>query len=44
MTEERGAVRGVRYRVREEEAMMVQNILKFMTECQDPTATNTNPS
>lgn len=44
MSEERGTAREVWYRVREEEALMVQNILKFMTECQATTATNTNPS
>lgn len=32
------------YRVRGEEALMVQNILKFMTECQATTATSINPS
>lgn len=44
MSEERGTARGALYRVREEEALMVQNILKFMTECQATTATSTNPS
>lgn len=45
MSEKRGTTRGVLYRAREEEeALMVQNILKFMTECQAKTATSTNPS
>lgn len=43
MSEERGTVRGVQYRVREEETLMVQNILKFMTECQAVTSTSTTP-
>lgn len=34
----------VLYRVREQEALMVQNILKFMTECQATTATSADPS
>lgn len=50
MSEERGTARGVFvcaracYRVTEEETLMVQNVLKFMTECQAMTATSTDPS
>lgn len=44
MSEHRRTVRGMWYSVREVEALMLQNILKFMTECQAKTATNTNPS